>query len=150
MTGVAGGDIPTMELTAADVGDIADDEDSLFVAAADERPLVPLSVTDKRDFVLVLSAEVFEPLSDTEWRALLPPSPSGGRAFTSISASCAESFFVCKTGDGGGGGCAFVAGTRLLRSFVGDDAAEEDALDFVGDGVPTWPAGVPAPPSMGD
>jgi len=140
MTGVAGGDIPTIELTAADVGDIADDEDTLFDAAADERPLVPLSATDKRDFV-VLSAEVFELLSDRDWRVLLPASPSGGRAFTSISISCAESFFKCKTGDicagSGGGGCAFVAGTRLSGSFTGDDAAEEDALDFVGDGVPT-------------
>ena len=77
MTGVAGGDIPTIELTAADVGDIADDEDALLVAAADERALVPPSTADERDFV-ALSVEVFGPLSDTDWRALLPPSPSGG------------------------------------------------------------------------
>jgi len=49
MTGVAGGDKPTIELTAADVGDIADDEDVIFVTAADERALVRLS--ERRVFV---------------------------------------------------------------------------------------------------
>ena len=78
MTGVAGGDIPTMELTAADVGDIADDDGVLFFAAADRCVLVPVSVTDER--VLVgLSVEVKRVLtpSVTDATVLLPAALSG-------------------------------------------------------------------------
>jgi len=151
ITGVAGGDIPTIELTAADVGDIDDDEDWPFVAAAEVRALVTLSVaTDTAADGCVFaefSAEFkddFEALSVVERRVLLTLSPSGGRVFAEFSASCDECFLELtrgagESGNGGGGGCACVAGTHLSASFIGDDAAEDDAVDFVGDGVPTWP-----------
>jgi len=155
MTGVAGGDMPTIELTAADVGDTADD----FTTPVVVRALAAFSVGGRCAFVelLALSELVFEPpLSATERRVLLPPSPLGGRVFTELSVSCDECLLEagCEVGDScngdSGGDCAFVAGTHLSASFMGEEAAEDDAVDFVGDGVPVWPVCEAGPPSVCD
>jgi len=149
MTGVAGGDIPTIELTAADVGDIDDDEDVFFAAAADGRALEPLSEDNKRVFVADFSATDrldFELASVIDEHTL---SSSPARFLTPSSTSddkcCLEA--ECEMGDsceGNGGGWAFVAGTSLSAGFMGEDAAD----DLVGDGVPTWLVCGENPPSV--
>jgi len=153
MTGVAGGDIPTIELTAADVGDIADDADigvALVVAAAvDVRAFTLLSADEESGFAKP-TEECFEPMSVrvTERRILLlpMPSPSDGPVFTECSASSNECFRE-EGKNCNGGGWALVAGTtHLSASFTGDDAAEDEAVDFVGDGVPTRPVSDAGPP----
>jgi len=135
--------MPTIELTAADVGDTADDDnDAVFVTAADKRVLAPPSVTDGRVFgaLSVDDRHVFEPVLATDGCVLVP----------ALSLSCAPVFvLLCRCfleergiGDGadGVGGCAFVAGTRLSAGFNGDDVADDGVPGFAGDEV-TEPAG---------
>jgi len=138
ITGVAGGDIPTMELTAADVGDTDnDDDDAVFDTDADGRAFAPLSVTEGSIFAAlsVDGGHVFEPLLATDGRVLVPPpSLSCGPAFIGFSKCFFEERDI---GDGcdGVGGCAFVAGTRLSAGFNGDGVAEDGVPDFAGDEV---------------
>ena len=89
MTGVAGGDIPTTELTAAKVGDIATDE-TLFGLAGDGCALVLLSVTNGRAFVAhsVDGRPVFEPMLAVDGRVLVPPLSSSRKPVLTRLSRC--------------------------------------------------------------
>lgn len=137
MTGVAGGDMPTIELTAADVGDTDDDDEAFFVAAVDGRVLVLPGAIVERAFAVfsTFDVRVFEQQL-AAGGCVFVPLPSGGRFLIPLSVSCDKCFFeVCDTGDGGG--CSFDAGTRLLVCFRGEEVTNGDVTDLAGDGVST-------------
>ena len=60
---------------------------------------------------------------------------SAGCAFVHVTCLSANCAFVADTFLSAN--CAFVPVTCLSVSFTGDDAADDDAVDLVGDGVPT-------------
>jgi len=153
LTGVAGGDMPTIELTAADVGDTDDDDEVFFVAAVDGHvlvvPVLPGAIVERAFAVFSTSdVRVFELLSVAGGCVFVPPLlPSGGRVLTPYSVSCDERFLeVCDMGDGGG--CSFDAGTRLLACFRGEEVTDGDVTDLAGDGVSTRSIGVEGLPSL--